>query len=384
MTRPGSTVLARRVLSALCVSTVATAAIPTAQAHSGTTHAGTPHWVLFALVAVGIIGAGLSALAARRGVLGGRGAIVGVFAGGILAMVGGIGLVELQVVAASGPQFGELYGPVAFLTGSAIMLGSLVAGWYYWHDRPRYMALGAVLGAWVMYPAVMPNNGITHPLGYALVFAFPVAVGRIIQQDARTLLMRIRRNQLASRTALAASGLFAVFFAFSAGTLSLNPDTVPSMDTTRKVVVVPLTDPLVSWPAVEFYFPSVPLAGFVSIGTVILVGVLATLVGLNAGYVADRWTRANDETADSAFAGSLAASGATACCCCAPAMYGVLSAVFGAAATPVYWAFMDPTSPVGGLFLTVSVLLLVATLVRSSDRRPVQSSASAGVPSSSD
>ena len=186
------------MLSVLCGGAAATAAIPTAQAHSGTTHTGTPHWVLVALVAIGIVGAGLSALAVRRGVLTGRGAIAGVFAGGLLAMVGGIGLVELQVVAASGPQFGELYGPVAFLTGSAIMVGSLAAGWYYWHDRPRYMALGAVLGAWVIYPAVMPNNGITHPLGYGLVFAVPLVVVRIIQRDARTLLMRLRTNRFAN------------------------------------------------------------------------------------------------------------------------------------------------------------------------------------------
>ena len=88
---------------------------------------------------------------------------------------------------------------------------------------------------------------------------------------------------------------------------------------------------------------------------------------------------ASARAADSAFVGSLAASGATACCCCAPAMYGVASAVFGAAASPVYWAFMDPTSPVGGTFLTVSVVLLTTTLVRSTTDAPAATDRSAGV-----
>lgn len=45
-------------------------------------------------------------------------------------------------------------------------------------------------------------------------------------------------------------------------------------------------------------------------------------------------------------------------------MYGVTSAILGAAATPVYWAFMDPTSPVGGIFFALSTVLLAVGLVR--------------------
>jgi hypothetical protein len=66
-------------------------------------------------------------------------------------------------------------------------------------------------------------------------------------------------------------------------------------------------------------------------------------------------------------AGALASSGATACCCCAPAVYGVVGAAFGTAASPVYWAFLDPASPVGGLFLSASVILLTGSAVRSAE-----------------
>jgi hypothetical protein len=139
------------------------------------------------------------------------------------------------------------------------------------------------------------------------------------------------------------------------------------MPETRDITTVMLADPLVSWPAVEFYFPSVPLSGFVSVGTVLLFGFIGSLVGLNVAFVANQWERASDAESSRALFGSLAASGATACCCCAPAMYGVASAVLGAAASPIYWAFMDPTSPVGGTFFAVSVLLLTTSLVRSAN-----------------
>lgn len=44
--------------------------------------------------------------------------------------------------------------------------------------------------------------------------------------------------------------LFAVFFAFSAGTLTVTPEPGVNMPTTRTVTAVGLTDPLVSRPAI--------------------------------------------------------------------------------------------------------------------------------------
>ncbi|WP_266077569.1 hypothetical protein [Haladaptatus caseinilyticus] len=350
---------------------VASAAVgfPVAAAHSGTTHAGTPHWLLLLFVITGLGVLGLSSMGVRRAWVVGRVGIVGVFLGGLLAMFGGIGLVEIQVVAPAGPSRGfyRWYPLASLFIGSITLVGSFVIVRLRWPDRPRYAMLGGLLGAWISYPVVLPNNGVTNPIGYLLVLSVVLLTGYIIRHDAKPLLSRLRTSRLVSGVGVLSGVLFMIFFAFSAGTLSTNPDAGIGMPETRTITTVMLADPLVSWPAVEFYFPSIPLSGFVSVGTVLLFGFIGSLVGLNAAFVANQWERASDTGSSSVFAGSLAASGATACCCCAPAMYGVVSAVMGVAASPIYWAFMDPTSPVGGTFFAVSVLLLTSSLVRSAD-----------------
>lgn len=60
------------------------------------------------------------------------------------------------------------------------MAGSLIAGRLRWPERPRYAFLGILLGGWTMYPAVMPNGGIWHPLGYILVLGGPTLIGYIL------------------------------------------------------------------------------------------------------------------------------------------------------------------------------------------------------------
>jgi len=126
-----------------------------------------------------------------------------------------------------------------------------------------------------------------------------------------------------------------------------------------------VASPLVIWPAVEWYFPSIQFTGYLSLGTLLLMGILGGLVGLNIAVVAQQWTGLGSIAGKELLLGSLAVSGATACCCCAPAFYGVLSVFFGTAATPVYWSFMIPSSPVGSTFFAASILLLLGSLLRS-------------------
>ena len=82
--------------------------------------------------------------------------------------------------------------------------------------------------------------------------------------------------------------------------------------------------------------------------------------------VARQWESGSAADSPRAMVGTVAASGATACCCCAPAFYGAVGVLFGAAAAPVYWAFLDPTSPVGGLFFAASILMLAGSALRAS------------------
>jgi hypothetical protein len=334
-------------------------------AHSGTTHAGTPHWLLFVLALVSLVGAVGALTAYRRGFVDG---VVAAPLGLVAALLGGfglVGLVELQVVADTGPEITDVYPTLSLVVGAAIAVGSLVVGRLRWPDRPRYAALGILLAAWVVYPVVMPNGGTYHPAGYVLVATVTFTVAYIVRRDAWGVLSSLRRD----RRPLAAGGLagvlFTAFFAFSAGTLTFNPDSGVGAPTEPMVVFLPVADPLVAWPAVEFVFPSVPVAGFVSVGTVLLMALLGGLVATNVGVLVQQARAERTEGGTTSALGMVATTGATACCCCAPAFYGVLSVLFGAAATPAYWAFLDPTSPVGGVFFAASVVLLLGSVVRS-------------------
>ncbi len=342
----------------------AAAFVGTGAAHSGTTHAGTPHWLLFVLALTGLGATGVTVAAYRRGSVGGTTAAVVGLAAALVGGFGLVGLVELQVVADTGPEIHDVYPTLSFAVGAAMAVGSLVVGRLWWPDRPRYVGLGLLLAAWVVYPVAMPNGGTYHPLGYVVVAAVLLAVAYVLWRDAWGVVQSLRRDRRPLGAGLAAGGLFAVFFAFSAGTVSFNPDAGIGAPTEATVLFLPIADPLVAWPAVEFVFPSIPLAGFVSVGTVALLTLLGSLVAVNVGVLVQQ-SRADSAASGSTSAlGMAATTGATACCCCAPAFYGVLSVVFGAAATPAYWAFLDPSSPVGGVFFAVSVLLLVGSVVR--------------------
>jgi len=333
-------------------------------AHAGTTHAGTPHWVLGALTLVGVAVAvgGWSLLRGERARLGA--AAVGI--GAVVTIAGLIGLVEVQITPGATPEWTRWFPVVNTVAAIVVALGSLVVVRWKWPERPRYVGLGFLLACWIGYPAMMPNEGIAHPLGYLLALAVPLSVAAILHVDGRAVVATALADLRSKAVSAAAFCLFAVFFVVSAGTVSVNPDVTPAIAGDGFVTVQRVVGPLVYWPAVEFYWPAASLSGYFSPGTVILVGLLGGLVALNAGLVARQLAAEGATDSPQAMFGTLAASGATACCCCAPALYGVAGVLFGAAATPVYWAFMDPTSPVGGIFFAVSVIVLTGSVIRAS------------------
>lgn len=158
--------------------------------------------------------------------------------------------------------------------------------------------------------------------------------------------------------------LVTVFLAFSAGTITLNPGSGVNVPDGQLITTLPVANPLVMWPAVEVYFPSIPFSGMVSVGTAILFSFLETLVALNVAVLVAGWESSADVASSRSLFGTAATTGATACCCCAPALYGITSAILGASASPLYWTFMDSTSPLSGLFLAGSLLLLTGSLVQ--------------------
>ena len=349
----------------LFLAVLSLAVVPTAAAHEGTTHAGTPHWLLLGVVALGAVLVATAIYALRRPGYSRRAGGLGLLSGLVLAGFGAIGLVEIQLEAVTDPSTTLLaINPLAsYVVGFAVVLGSQVVGLRYWPERPRYLLLGSLLGAWILYPVLMPRGGITHPLGYVLVLALPVAIGYVVWRDAGPAVGRVLADRTTAAVAVLGTLAMWTFLAFSAGTFTVVPETTGVPDHPF-LVTIGVADPLVLWPAIEFYLPSIPLFGMVSVGTILLFGTLSTLLGLNLGLVADELRSQEASLSPGFLLGTVGTTGATACGCCAPAMYGVLSATLGASATPIYWSFMDTSSPLSGTFLAASVLLLTASVVR--------------------
>ncbi|MFC6962445.1 hypothetical protein [Halocatena marina] len=356
----------RRLLAWIFAFTIGgRAVVSPAAAHSGTTHAGTPHWLLFVLCLGGIGVIVLTVTAARRDLVRLSFAAPFIVGGALSAVFGGIGLVEIQVVANSPPQLTELYPVFGFIVGGLLSVGGFLIVRLRWPQKPQYAILCLLLSAWIVYPSALQNQGYHNPLGYLIALSLPLVLVFIIWTDGRAILQSLRLQTMPKVTGISAGLLTSVFFAFSAGTMSINPDYGVNAPTETFITPFTVASPLVMWPAIEFYVPMVPLSGYISIGTLLLMGILGGLVGLNVAVVTQQWSAVGSFAGKQLFTGSLAASGATACCCCAPAFYGVLSVLFGSAVTPVYWSFMVPSSPVGGMFFAGSVLLLLGSFLTS-------------------
>jgi hypothetical protein len=368
----------------------ALAALPTASAHGGEAAPPIPQWLALVVLLVGVavtVGSGYA-----RGRTSATTALGGAFAGLVVAVSGAIGLVQLSPVeslAASQPPLSQVwFGALTLGIGLAIVVGSLVVGRMRWPDRPRYAALGMLLGLWVTYPIISPGS-LTNPLGYLLALAVPGAVGYLLWRDGRGLLVRALADRVARWFGVGTGVLAALFFMFSMGMLTFVPEYGRGVNLRESfVTTAQVANPLVYWPAVEFHFHdflgAVPLSGVVSVGMGLLVGLVAVLVGLNAALLAYQW-RANtaehgsassrprtDDTAGGgpeATAGSAAVAAPNACCCCGPVLAEMVVVSAGpAAAAPLYWLFVDLASPLGALFFVTSVGLLAGNLVRAGNR----------------
>lgn len=339
----------------------ATAFVQPVAAHDGSTHAGTPHWVFLVLILVGGIVMAVSGLLGRDSWTDyPRRVLTGFLFGLAVALVGTIAVIQIQIEPiGTTPTLHEWYPILAGGVATLIVTGSVLLGIWKWPTRPEYTALGVALGLWVGYPALMPNNGYQHPLGYLLVIVVPLVLGYIVWHDIWPVVRSAGVDALARRVGSIVAGMFGVFFLFSAGLFTVNPEQGVNSPSEAFVTTAQFANPLVVWPAVEFYLPSIPLAGAMSIGTTILIVILVGLIGLDATLLTAVWRQDLELSSSGGVFGGLATTGATACCCCGPAVYAVASVFFGVSASPLYWAFMDPASPLGALFFVAAVSLLV-------------------------
>ena len=261
-----------------------------------------------------------------------------------------------------------IHAPLMLLVGVGIMLASVLVGQFRWSRRPRFAGLGVLLGTWVAYPG-LSALGIyteTNSLGYLVVLGLVVALGYVLYRDAGGLIRRLLADRTARRFGVAVGALSVLFFAFSSGMLYLIPDDGTGVSLSERIVaVLPVADPLVMWPAVEFWYPQIPIGGVISVGTVLLVTLFGTLIGLNAALFAYQSSGGTSQTG----AGIAGIAAPQACCCCGPALSQIAVVTLGpSAGAPIYLLFGDPSSSIGSLFFVASVAVLTGLLVRATDR----------------
>jgi hypothetical protein len=340
--------------------------VPTAAAHDGSTHAGTPHWVFLGITLLGVSIVGISLHFGRtRWANFPQRTIKSLLLGATIAMLGTIAVIQIQIEPiGTTPAALEWYPIFAGIVGISILTASLFGGFVRWPDRPRYALLGMLLGVWVLYPVIMPGLGYTNPLGYLLVVAVPLVIGYIFWRDVSPALSTVVVDPFSRRVGGIVAVLFTVFFLFSAGLFTVNPDEGVNAPTEAFVTIASFANPLVVWPAIEFYLPSIPLSGALSVGTMLVIGLLAALIGVNTALMTTVWQRGIELSSTVGAGGAVATTGATACCCCGPAVYAIASAILGVSASPLYWAFLAPSSPLGALFFVGAITLLTGSSIR--------------------
>jgi hypothetical protein len=282
-----------------------------------------------------------------------------------ITLLGTIAVIQIQIEPiGTTPTLHEWFPFLAGAVSLLVVMGSVFLGISRWPARPEYTALGLALGVWIGYPALLPNSGYRHPLGYLLVSLVPLLVGLILWRDVWPAIRATTIDGLSRRAGIVVSGMFGIFFLFSTGLFTVNPEEGITAPSEAFVTTASFANPLVVWPAIEFYLPSIPLAGALSVGTAILIGLLAGLVGLNAALLTTLWRGGVELSSSDGLLGGFATTGATACCCCGPSLYAIASVFLGVSASPLYWAFIDPASPLGTLFFVAAVGLLLSSSIR--------------------
>jgi len=255
------------------------------------------------------------------------------------------------------------YTPMALFIGLGMAIASLAIGWIRWPTRPRYMFLGVLLSLWILYPELLPEpQSYTNPVGYLIVLSTPVIIGYIIWKDAREILSLIRTNSVVRRFSVGVGLLAAVMFTMLTGYMSVFPEEGAPTETVT--AVLPVVYQIVSWPTVELWFPDVPFFIALSPGMVILNGVIATLVGLNAAVIAREWQTAPLTSNIGQTAGTAAIAGSCTCGCCGPLVAKIMIVAAGpSVAAPLYWVFVDTASPFVLMLIVASILLFTGVLV---------------------
>jgi hypothetical protein len=359
----------RRLLSMSGFIFVLLALIPIASAHDGTETMGITRWHGIGILLSGVLVVAIAVIAKRTEYATPTTALSGILLGLAIAIFGAVlfeGLSPDPNYAASSMPFPRSwYKPLSLGLGLGIAVISFVVGWLRWTTRPRYTFFGILMGLWVAYPELIPGQGSgTHPLGYAIVLVTPIFVGYILWKDAWPVLRTVLVDSVARRFGIGVGVLTGLFFASVSGYISFLPEEGFPQEVT--VVVLPSNYQLVRWSTLEVAIPQIPFFIALSMGLVLIVGLLSVLVGLNAAMIARQWRLEQQAGMVESTAGTGAIVGSCTCGCCGPLVAKIAILAAGPSiAAPLYWVFVDTASPLSPLFIIVSIVLFTGSLVYS-------------------
>lgn len=371
--------LHRTVSGSLSVLVMIAVLTGTVSAHGGEHAPPIPQWygLVVLLLGLGVVVASVVLKRYRR-LTQTKHALAGILLGVTIAALGGIIIVQLSPIdeySASSMPFPRFWYPIISLAvGFSIVVASALLGKSRWPTRPRYSVLGILLGLWVAYPALIRGaETYHHPAGYVIALAVPLTVGYIVWKDGSDVLKGVWQDAVSRRFGMAIGTVMLVFFVFSTGLVSLVPDEGlmgghEVMDVPAFIHTQPFASPLVTWPAVEIWIPQIPLSAGISVGVLLMISLLGGLVTINAMLAAYQWCYATGTGSTQSTAGAAALVGPNACGCCGPMFAQLAVVLLGPSATaPLYWLFVDFSSPVGSFFFVASVGLLTGGFVYAAD-----------------
>jgi hypothetical protein len=343
--------------------------IPTVSAHGATATGGLArgHGLILAVIGITILVVAIAAKRTSR--VTPTASLAGVFVGIVVAALGAIlfeGLSPDPTFSASTMPFPRSWYPALSLSiGLATIVASFLLVRSRWPSRPRYAVLGFVIGLWIGYPyLVRSSTSHVNPLGYVLVVGTPIVTGYVVWKDVGNVLRIILQDRIAAAFGAGVGGAMALFFITVTGYLSFFPE--EGMGHEVVVVVLPTIYQLVLWPTLEIAIPHVPFFLALSPGLVIVVGMLSTLIGLNAAVIAWYWRVEEQAGLAQGTAGGAAIVGTCTCGCCGPLIAKVAIVAAGPAiAAPLYWVFVDSASPLSAMFIVGSFALFSGSLIHS-------------------
>lgn len=251
--------------------------------------------------------------------------------------------------------------------GVSVVVASFGIGLRRWPTRPRYTFLGILMGLWISYPYIIRGSAsYTHPLGYLIVLGTPILVGYIVWTDRGDVVRTAFRDRAARRFGATVTLLSGLFFLTSSGYLSFFWE--EGLPRERVITVLPVNYQLVQWNTLEVVLPQVPLTAALSIGVATIVGLLSVLIGVNALLIAWQWRLEEKAGMAQGTAGTGSVIGACTCGCCGPLVAKIAVLAAGpSVAAPLYWVFVDSSSPLSALFIVTTVVIFTATLIHSTD-----------------